>query len=154
MSRRLVDLELQRHKRQLRRRIASSRRRIDRRLHRVGSEGRRLASWRIWVSRYPTAAVLGAFGLGLTLSAGLGRRRLAGWLGRLLLRRAGKGIEEVVWRELAAIWRRSAPAGKAGPEGSATGPTGACSPHTAPSPPETGGGGPAPSDSLQEDRQS
>jgi len=111
MSRRVVDPQFERQKRDLRRRIARSRQRIERRLYRLRGEGRRLTSWRTWVGRYPASAMVGAMGLGLALSAGLGHRRLAGWIGRRLLRRAGRRLEKILWRELAALWERSTPSG-------------------------------------------
>ena len=96
-------------KRQLRRRIGRSRRRIDGRVRVVVRRGRELLSWRAYVRRFPGYASVGAMGVGLALSSGLARRRLARWLGLKLLRRASNHFGRFLWRELYQIWADSAP---------------------------------------------
>lgn len=109
MSRRRVDAEAQREKRRLRLRIGRLRRRIDGRLRSTEGRLRQTVSWRNFVRRCPGPAVVGAFGVGLALSAGLGSRRLARWLGLGLARQAMKGAGRQLWRELGRIWKESTP---------------------------------------------
>jgi ElaB/YqjD/DUF883 family membrane-anchored ribosome-binding protein len=103
------QLDRQRARRELRLRIARQRRRIDRRVRGLEREGRRLASWRTYVRRYPAQALAAAAGLGLIVSAGLGR----GWprlVGAQLTRRAVVRLVARLWREVEAIWAASRPA--------------------------------------------
>jgi hypothetical protein len=103
-----ADADHQRAKRELRLRIGRLRRRIDGRIRSVGREGRRLASWRAYVRRYPAHAVLAALGLGLTASGGL----KGGWsrlLGAVVFRRTIYRVVDRVWRELEAICNESKP---------------------------------------------
>jgi ElaB/YqjD/DUF883 family membrane-anchored ribosome-binding protein len=109
MSTRVVDVEQERAKRAMRRRIARLRRRIDGRVRSTQREARRLVSWKTYVRSYPGYAVTAALGMGLALSAGLSRRRLSRWLGQRLVRRAIGGATGRFWRELAEVWADSEP---------------------------------------------
>ena len=109
MAWRIVDPEQERAKREIRLRIGRGRRRIEQRIRAFQHRGRQLLSWRTYVRRLPGYAVLGALGAGLVLSAGMGRRRLAGWLGLRLLRRASNRLGRVVWREIERLWADSTP---------------------------------------------
>ena len=109
MSVRIIDLEQQRAKRRLRRRIARLRRRIDHRILATRHQTQRLGSWRTYVTTFPGSALIGAFGLGLALSAGLGGRRLSRRLGWRLLRRTVDRASGQFWRDLAGIWADLAP---------------------------------------------
>jgi hypothetical protein len=105
-----TQIDPQRARRDLRLRIGRLRRRIDRRIRALEREGRRLASWRTYVRRYPAHAVLAAMGLGLAVSAG----PRGGWgrqVGMHLLRRMGKRGGDRIWSELERIWRESKPEG-------------------------------------------
>ena len=62
----MMKSDPQQEKRELRLKIGRMRRRIDARLRATETEGRKLASWRTYVTRYPGSAVLAAFGLGLS----------------------------------------------------------------------------------------
>lgn len=108
------DSELQRTKRLLRQRIGRLRRRIDGRVHRLGHEGRRLASWKTYVVRYPIYAVVAALGFGLAASAGLRRGVVTRTLGIRLARMAARKTMDAILRELKAVWseanRRQGPA--------------------------------------------
>jgi hypothetical protein len=95
------------HKRELRLRIARSRRRIDRRLRTVNDEARRLFSWKTYVIRFPVQALAAALGVGFVASAGLNRGRVARWLGALLLRQAGQGFLRGLWVALLDVWKKS-----------------------------------------------
>lgn len=103
------DADFQRTKRLLRQRIGRLRRRIDGRVHRLGRQGRRLASWKTYVTRYPAYAVLVALGFGLAASAGLRRGALTRTLGLLLLRRATGKTVDAILAELKAVWTEAAP---------------------------------------------
>jgi hypothetical protein len=103
MVARIVDDELLRRKRNLRTRIARSRRRIDRRLRATGDSARQLVSWRTYVVRYPGWAVMAALGAGLAASAGLKRGRAPRWLGMSLVRQAFGGFQQSLWDELKRI---------------------------------------------------
>jgi len=99
----------ERQKRDLRLRIGRLRRRIDGRVRAAGQSGRELFSWRTYVKGLPGAAIVGAVGAGMALSAGLSRRRLARWLGFFLIRRASKRFGHVLCKEAEQIWKDSAP---------------------------------------------
>ncbi len=109
MAIRVVDAEQERLKRDLRVRIGRLRRRIDLRTHRTTREVQRLASWRTYVKHYPGSAVIGALGVGLALSGGLGVRSLSRWLGIRLVRRGVDGIIGRLYGELGRIWTDSTP---------------------------------------------
>jgi len=109
MSSRIVDPEIQRAKRELRRRIARSRRRIDGRLRAVGSGARRLTSWQAYVKAYPGSAITAALGTGLALSAGLSGRSILRRMGMRLAGRAADRAGRRCWEELEQIWADSAP---------------------------------------------
>lgn len=110
MSSRVVDSHCEHQKRDLRLRIGRLRRRVNERIRCGGREVRRLASWRSYVRSWPGNAVAAAFGVGLALSAGLSARRLAGWLGMRLIRRAVECAASQFRRELGQIWADSDPA--------------------------------------------
>jgi len=105
----IVDAKREQAKRDLRRRIARLRRRIDGRVRGVQRQGRRLLSWRTYVRAYPGSAATAAFGLGLALSAGLSARNLLGRMGMRLVRRATDRVGQQCWREIERIWAESAP---------------------------------------------
>ena len=106
-----IDADQQREKRQLRLRIGRIRRRIDGRIRTLRRDGRRLASWRTYVQRYPGCAVMAALGFGITVSAGLRGGRWLRWLGTRLVRRAAdQGIARL-GEELKGIWAESEPQG-------------------------------------------
>ena len=98
-----------RRKRLLRLRIARLRRRVDGRAHRLRREGRRLASWKTYVRRYPAYFLLIAAGLGLTASAGLGRGRWLRLLALQVVGRAGRSLFGTVAAELSSVWDAAAP---------------------------------------------
>ena len=102
------DIDERRSRRALRRRIARLRRRIDRRAHALGREGRRLASWQTYVRRYPAPALATAFGIGLAASSGF----RVGWsriFAARMARRAADKVAGGLARELKAIWEDSRP---------------------------------------------
>jgi len=105
----IADPQRESAKREIRRRIGRSRRRIDGRLRAVQRRGRELLSWRAYVRRFPGYAALGAMGVGLALSAGFARRRLARWIGLKLLRRTSNHLARLFWKELRQLWADSAP---------------------------------------------
>ena len=109
MSSRVVDAELQRSKRKLRRRIGRLRRRIDGRLRSVGSGTRRLTSWRAYVTAYPGSALTAALGTGMALSAGLSGRSILRRMGLRLAGRAADRAGRRCWEELERIWADSTP---------------------------------------------
>ena len=103
------DADHQRAARNLRLRIGRQRRRIDARVRSLQRQGRRLASWRTYVRRYPGYAVLAALGLGL--SAGAGPRR-GGWtryLGLHVARRMVNRAVDLMFDEIRQIWADSTP---------------------------------------------
>jgi len=101
-------------KRAVRLEIGRLRRRIDRRIHALGREGRQAVSWRTWIRRYPAYALVAAFGIGLAASFVLRRGHWARTLGLQLTRRAADRILNAVVREFWEWWSRSAPAKDAG----------------------------------------
>jgi hypothetical protein len=94
---------------QLRLQIGRSRRRIDRRLGRVEREGRRLASWRTYVERYPVYSMLGALGVGVLVAAGLRKANWTRFVGGQLVKRAVGGLLRSLKGEMAGIWSESGP---------------------------------------------
>ena len=112
MSPKSAKPDPEKQKRELRLCIGRLRRRIDGHIQAAGRSGQELLSWRTYVKGIPGAAVIGALGAGLALSAGVSRRWLARWLGVFLIRRASKRFGRVLWKEAAQIWRDSAPEGK------------------------------------------
>ena len=104
-----TDVDQQRTKRELRLRIGRLRRRIDRRVRSVRTQGQRLASWRTYVERYPGYTLLAALGAGLAASAGLGRGGWPALLGRQLARRTAAKAVDLGWEELKGLWAASAP---------------------------------------------
>ena len=109
MPSRVVDVEQERRKRDLRLRIGRLRRRVDDRIRSTGRQARRLVSWRTYVRSHPGYAVTAALGVGLAASAGLSASRLSRWLGLRLLRRATEGAAGRFWQELGQIWADSVP---------------------------------------------
>lgn len=94
-------------KRELRLKIGRMRRRIDARLRATEAEGRKLASWRTYVARYPGYAVLAAFGLGVGGSAAFAPRSLLKSLGLGMMRGSADRITKLLLQELLR-WRQSA----------------------------------------------
>lgn len=88
--------------RELRRLIARSRRRIDRRLRQTRDEARRLTSWRAYVRRYPWPCLLGAAGAGLVVAGAMRSDRVARWIGAGLFRGARRALRRGLASELAA----------------------------------------------------
>jgi len=68
-----------------------------------------LVSWQTYIRNAPGNAILGALGIGLALSAGLSMRRLSGWLGLRMVRRAIDQGTRLFWREIAQVWTDSTP---------------------------------------------
>jgi len=101
--------ESQHRKRELRLRIGRLRRQIDRRARAVRQEPKRLFSWRSVVRRLPGNAILAAFGLGLSLAAGLSARSLGRWLGVKMIRHSLRAGQRVLGAELQRIWADSTP---------------------------------------------
>ena len=95
------------HKRDLRMRIGRMRRQIDNHLHAAGRESRRLFSWRQYVIRYPSYAILAAFGVGLAASGGLRRGPLLRQLGIQLVRQTVKHTGQNLLQEIQRIWTQS-----------------------------------------------
>jgi len=104
-----IEADLLHQKRRLRLRLGRARRRIDRRSRATQRRGRDLLDWRTYVQRYPGNVLLGTFGLGLALSAGLGGRRLSRWLGMRLFRRAVREGEHLLGEELRWLWTAAEP---------------------------------------------
>lgn len=109
MPSRIVNVEQEERRREIRLRIGRLRRRIDRRVRSTQKEARRLVSWRTYVQSAPGNAILGALGVGLALSAGLSMRRLSGWLGLRMVRRALDRGSRLFWQEIAEVWTDSTP---------------------------------------------
>jgi len=87
-------------KRELRLKIGRMRRRIDARLRATGAEGRKLASWRTYVARYPGPAVLAAFGLGVSGATVFAPRRILRSVGAALLRGSTERMANIIWRKM------------------------------------------------------
>lgn len=95
-------------KRDLRLKIGRTRRRIDKRLRATEAEGRKLASWRTYVTRYPGPAVAAAFGAGLSGATIFRPGRFLQKLGLGILRSSADRAANLAWRELALWCRRLA----------------------------------------------
>jgi hypothetical protein len=95
------------HKRELRLKIGRARRRIDARLRATGAEGRKLASWRTYVARYPGSAVLAAFGLGFSGATVFSPRGILKSFGAALMRGSADRAMNLAWQELKR-WRKAA----------------------------------------------
>jgi hypothetical protein len=101
--------DLPRQKRQLRLKLARARRRIDRRVRTAERRTRELASWRTYARRYPGNVLLGAFGVGLAFSAGLGGRRFTRWMGLRLVGRTVREGRRLLVREFERLWADATP---------------------------------------------
>ena len=99
--------DIEQRKRELHMRIARMRRRINNHLHAARQEGRRLASWREYVTRFPSYAALAAFGVGLAASGKFWRGPALRRLGRQLLRHAVDRAGRRLWQEIQDIWTRA-----------------------------------------------
>jgi hypothetical protein len=86
---------------ELRVRIGRQRRRIDRRLRSVGQEGRRLVSWRTYLTRHPAWA-LAVLGAGMAGAASLQRGRWPRRSSLTLFRRLGGMFLKQVLNAVAA----------------------------------------------------
>lgn len=98
-----------RRKRALHLRIGRSRRRIDGRLRATKDHARQLTSWRTYVARYPGWALAVALGAGMAASNILRPGRIAGWLGRSMVRQAFGGFQQHLWSDLRRVWTDSNP---------------------------------------------
>ena len=94
-------------KRELRLRIARSRRRIDARLRASRAEAGELLSWRTYVTRYPLPFLAGALGAGILAAVSFRPGRIAGWLGRAVMRGAGQHLWQRFQADVAACWAAS-----------------------------------------------
>jgi hypothetical protein len=103
----MSNSEIEQRKRELHMRIGRMRRRIDNRLHAAGQKGRRLVSWREYVSRYPSYAILAAFGVGMAASGGFWRGRLLRRLGSEAVRHTVERAGQHLWQEVQRIWTES-----------------------------------------------
>lgn len=103
----MANSDLQLHKRELRMHIGRMRRRINNRLHATQREGQRLLSWREYVTRYPSYAMLAAFGVGLAASGGFRRGRLLRRLGLQVLRQTTEYAGRHFWVEIQRMWSQS-----------------------------------------------
>lgn len=110
MPLRIVNVEQDERRREIRLRIGRLRRQIDRRVRSTQKEARRLVSWQTVIRGAPGNAILGALGVGLALSAGLSMRWLSGWLGLRMIRRAVDRGSRLFWQEIAEVWSNSIPA--------------------------------------------
>jgi hypothetical protein len=100
----MMKSDPQQEKRNLRLKIGRMRRRIDARLRATETEGRKLASWQTYVTRYPGSAVLAAFGLGLSGATFFASGGLLKGLSRGILRGSADRAVKLAWRELRRYW--------------------------------------------------
>ena len=105
------DSDSQRAKRDLRSRIARSRRRIDRQVRRVGGEARQLTSWRTYVSQFPAAAIGSAFAAGFLLTSGRVRSLGAKLVVARVVELVRSSLKSQLWDGLISFWNESAPQG-------------------------------------------
>jgi hypothetical protein len=103
----MKNSQIEQHKREIHMQIGRMRRRINHRLYAAGRQGRRLVSWREYVTRYPSYALLAAFGVGLTASSGLWRGKLLRQLGSQAVRHTAQRAGQYLWREIQRIWTES-----------------------------------------------
>jgi hypothetical protein len=96
-------------KREIRMRIGRMRRQINNHLHATSRAGRRLLSWREYVIRYPSYAILSAFGVGLAASRGfrLGHGDLLRKMGLRVARQTMEHAGQHLWQEIQRIWSQS-----------------------------------------------
>ena len=103
----MKESEIEQRKRELHMRIGRMRRRINNRLHAAQREGHRLVSWREYVTRYPSYALVAAFGVGLAASGGLWRGQLLRRLGSQAVRHTAQRAGQHLWQEIQRIWTES-----------------------------------------------
>jgi hypothetical protein len=103
----MKNSDIEQRKRELRLRMGRMRRRIDNRLHAVGQQGRRLVSWREYVIRYPSYAMLAAFGVGLAASGGFWRGQVLRRLGSQVFRHSAERAGWHLWQEIHRLWTQS-----------------------------------------------
>lgn len=104
--------ELAAARRELRAEIARHRRQINSGLVNLEREGRKAVSWRTHVARHPFAALGGAFGVGLAISAGLPRRGWWRWIAAWALRNAFSGAPTLILQEIVAAFLNAAQASR------------------------------------------
>ena len=95
--------------RTIRLRIGRTRRRLDRRVNNVEAQGRRLTSWKTYLTQFSGSGLGIAFGFGLALAAGLSGRRLLRWAGMRVFRQSVGGFSRGLADELSRIWADSRP---------------------------------------------
>jgi hypothetical protein len=101
-------------RRELRTEIARHRRRINAGIVRVEREGRKVVSWRTHVGRHPVAALGGAFGIGLAISAGLPRSGWWRWIVAWALRNVVADFPKVLLQDAVAALIRAARSARRG----------------------------------------
>lgn len=104
-----ANLDNARTKRELRGRIARSRRRIDRQLHALGRDARRLTSWRTYVKRFPGPTIASAFAAGFLASSGRLRRVGGRWMVARIIEAAWNTVKSQLWDEASSVWAESRP---------------------------------------------
>ncbi|HEY2841288.1 MAG TPA: hypothetical protein VGJ26_19180 [Pirellulales bacterium] len=104
---RVIDVETQRAKRQLRAEIALSRAAISDELVALRDERRRLTSWRTYVVRFPTATLATAFAVGLMIAGARPGRKVPRMVASGLLRWGANAVKAGLLTELLNIWNHS-----------------------------------------------
>ena len=94
--------------RDIRFKIGRLRRQIDQRVTRTRREGRRLTSWRTYMTTFPGSVYTIAFGTGLAIALGMSGKRIFRTVGMHLVRRGvkglGKGVSKEVEKEVVRFW--------------------------------------------------
>lgn len=104
---RVIDVETQQAKRQLRAEIALSRAAITDQLVELKEQRRRLTSWKTYVGRFPVATLASAFAVGLFIAAARPGRRVPKMVASSLLQWGVNSVKAGLLTELLNLWNRS-----------------------------------------------
>jgi hypothetical protein len=104
---RVIDVETQQAKRQLRAEIALSRASIARQVVELKEQRRRLTSWRTYVERFPTATLASAFAVGLLIAGSRPERKIPRMVASGMLNWGVNAVKAGLLTELLNIWNRS-----------------------------------------------
>jgi len=104
---RVIHVETQQAKRQLRAEIALSRAAITDELAALQEQKRRLTSWKTYVGRFPVATLASAFAVGLMIAGARPGRRVPKLVANSLLQWGVNSVKAGLLTELLNLWTRT-----------------------------------------------
>jgi hypothetical protein len=104
---RVIDVERERAKRQLRAEIALSRVAVIDQWTDLKEQRRRLTSWRTYVGRFPTATLAAAFAVGLLIAGARPGRKIPRMVASGMLRWGMNAVKAGLLTEVINLWQSS-----------------------------------------------